>query len=143
MISSGWMSSILIIFRSMLYPRWNVEQRGSDYPLSIDLAISGSNFLVAMRMVIPLSSRPLLPALPLIQIYSPPESHLYSSPSNFSIEVNTTVLAGIFIPILNVSVVNNTLSNPSQNNNSITSFTMGRSPPSWMPSPLFRHGSII
>ena len=63
-MSSGCISSILIILSNILYPKWNDEYKGSDYPLNIDLATSGSSFLVAMRIVIPLSSRPLLPALP-------------------------------------------------------------------------------
>lgn len=50
---------------------------------------------------------PLLPARPAIWIYSAGANILFSTPSNFDIVSKTTVLAGMFTPIANVSVANN------------------------------------
>ena len=43
--------------------------------------------------------------------------------------VNTTVFAGMLMPIAKVSVVNRTLRRPSWNKSSITSLTIGMRPP--------------
>ena len=103
--------------------------------LTIFLQAPGLIFWSTIKMTIPLSSRPLRPARPLIWIYSPEDTfiqnillivinnkkhksilihstkvcaltHLKSFPSNFLALVNNTVLAGIFRPIANVSVAN-------------------------------------
>lgn len=78
----------------------------SAFPLSIILAVEGSSFSSTIRMHIPRLSIPRRPARPLICIYSPLEIHLNLSPSNLRTFVNTTVLAGIFKPMLKVSVAN-------------------------------------
>ena len=62
----------------------------------------------AMRMHNPLSSLPLLPALPDIWMYSPLASTRCSSPSHFCKAVKSTVRAGMLSPIANVSVANRT-----------------------------------
>jgi hypothetical protein len=46
-------------------------------------------------------------------MYSPDVSHLKSQPSHLRVLVNTTVLAGMFSPIENVSVANKHLIKPS------------------------------
>jgi hypothetical protein len=55
-------------------------------------------------------------------------THRSSLPSYFLALVNITVLAGMFNPIANVSVANNTLIRPSPNNISIVSFKIGNKP---------------
>jgi hypothetical protein len=61
----------------------------------------------------PLSSSPLLPARPLIWMYSPLRSHLKVPPSHFRARVKATDFAGMLRPVENVSVANSTLSRPS------------------------------
>lgn len=80
--------------------------RGSALPFSIDLAVGGSSFSSTIRMQIPRSSIPRRPARPLICIYSPLDNHLNLSPSNLRTLVKTTVFAGMFKPMLKVSVAN-------------------------------------
>lgn len=128
------------MFKSMLYFKWKDELRGSDFPCKIDFATSCSIFLLAIRIQTPLSSSPLLPAHPLIWMYSPPVSHLCSSPSNFSRFVNITVLAGMLIPIEKVSVVKRTFIKDIWNRISVTSFAIGKSPPWWTPIPFKSNG---
>ena len=53
---------------------------------------------MARTLHLPLSSRPLLPALPLICIYSPDVTQRNAPPSNLRTLVNTTVLAGMLRP---------------------------------------------
>eukprot|EP00955_Chlamydomonas_euryale_P006502 68870-Chlamydomonas_euryale.AAC.1 len=59
-------------------------------------------------MAMPLSSRPRLPARPLIWMYSPERSQRRPPPSNFLADTNTTDLAGMFRPVEKVSVANST-----------------------------------
>mmetsp|Transcript_6351 Transcript_6351/g.22703 ORF Transcript_6351/g.22703 Transcript_6351/m.22703 type:complete len:226 (-) Transcript_6351:817-1494(-) len=93
-----------------------------------------------MRITIPLSSSPLLPALPLIWMYSPEESHRNPPPSNFLGLTNTTVLAGMLSPVEKVSVAKRHLSRPSWKRTSTTSFRMGRSPEWCTPIPCLSSG---
>lgn len=51
----------------------------------------------------PLSSSPRRPARPDIWMYSPDVTHRNAPPSYFFTFVNTTVLAGMFRPVENVS----------------------------------------
>ena len=78
----------------------------SAFPFSIILAVAGSILSSTIRMHIPRASIPRRPARPLICMYSPLDIHLNLSPSNLRTFVNTTVLAGMFNPILKVSVAN-------------------------------------
>ena len=113
---------------SIGYVRWNSEYSGSDCPRSISLAVAGSILESIIRMTVPLSSRPRRPARPLICVYSPELIHRNAPPSNFLACVNTTVLAGMFSPVENVSVANSTLISPSWNRISVSSFKIGNIP---------------
>ena len=53
-------------------------------------------------------------------------AQLTSVPSHLRVLVNTTVLAGMFIPMLNVSVAKRALINPSEKRISTISFRIGR-----------------
>ena len=55
--------------------------------------------------------------------------NLKSFPSNFWVDVKSTVLAGMFSPMAKVSVAKRALSKPSPKRISIVSFRMGRRPP--------------
>lgn len=107
-------------------------------PFSIAFADSGSIFSSIIKMVTPFLSSPLLPARPDIWMYSPPPIHRNTSPSNLRTEVNTTVLAGMLIPIEKVSVENRILSRPAWNSTSTVSFSRGSRPPWWIPMPFNR-----
>ena len=49
-------------------------------------------------------------------------------------------MAGMLIPMENVSVAKRTLMSPSPKRISTTSFSRGRRPPWWIPMPRFRRG---
>jgi hypothetical protein len=77
------------------------------------------------NMLAPLSSFPLLPALPAIYKYSVDDKISYFSPLNFIDYVNITDLAGILSPIAKVDVAKTTLSKLSWNRISTISFKRG------------------
>ena len=56
-------------------------------------------------------------------------SNLKSFPSNFWVDVNRTVLAGMLRPMAKVSVAKRAFNKPSPNRISMVSFRIGRSPP--------------
>jgi hypothetical protein len=62
-----------------------------------------------MTMQMPRSSLPRRPARPDICTYSPDAIQRCDSPSHLRVCVKTTVRAGMFKPIANVSVANSTL----------------------------------
>mmetsp|Transcript_2131 Transcript_2131/g.13957 ORF Transcript_2131/g.13957 Transcript_2131/m.13957 type:complete len:230 (-) Transcript_2131:725-1414(-) len=93
-------------------------------------------------MTMPLSSFPRRPALPLIWMYSELLIHLCLSPSHFLNAVKTTVFAGIFKPMANVSVAKSAFTKPSWKRISMISFRIGKSPEWCMAIPLWRRGSI-
>jgi len=132
---SGEMPSTRIRFRIMLYPRWNALFSRSASPLTMFLAAAGSSFSSNIMITIPRSSSPRRPARPLIWMNSPELRFRNSFPSHLRTAVNTTVLAGMLSPMLNVSVAKSTLSRPSWNRISITSLRIGSSPPWWIPIP--------
>jgi hypothetical protein len=113
--------------------------------LTISLAVVGLIRSSIIKTTIPRSSFPRRPARPLIWIYSPEVilnriTSLHSKantlfctqrnsfPSNFLAAVNKTVRAGIFNPILNVSVANKALIKPSPKRISIVSLIIGNNP---------------
>ena len=79
-------------------------------------------------ITLPKSSNPLLPALPAICKYSSVRKYLNPLFEYFFNFGNITVLVGIFTPTANVSVANNTFTNPFENRISITSFKIGTNP---------------
>lgn len=96
-----------------IYTTKGLHQKNYEYlfkqsalPFSIIFAVDGSSFSSTISMHIPRLSIPRRPARPLIWMYSPLDNHLNLSPSNLRTLVNTTVFAGMFNPMLNVSVAN-------------------------------------
>lgn len=73
-------------------------------------ALSGTTSLHKMRTV-PVLSSPLLPARPAIWMYSAGFNVLVSQPSNFLMESNTTVRAGMLTPMAKVSVAKRSYKN--------------------------------
>ena len=121
----------------------NAEFRGSLRPISISRATLGSIRSSIIVITFPSASRPRRPARPAICVYSPPEIQRYPDPSNLRGEVNTTVFVGMFSPVLIVSVANRTFTKFSWNRSSTISFTRGRRPAWWTPTPLRSVGKMF
>ena len=77
---------------------------------------------------VPTASLPRRPARPLIWMYSPLVSARCAVPSNFAVDANTHVRAGMFRPIANVSVAKRAFTSWAWNRTSTSSFTRGRRP---------------
>ena len=102
----GWIKQLFKIMKANQKIQDKYLFKLSALPFSIILAVAGSIFSSTISIQIPRWSIPRRPARPLIWMYSPLDNHLNRSPSNFRTLVNTTVFAGMFKPILNVSVAN-------------------------------------